>query len=73
MGSSHVSVVIDDLHIERIAIAPNETDPPLIVDTDAVLPRAVSSQGLQTVARRRPQVVEGACVMQLDKLPLADP
>ncbi|SUS07460.1 hypothetical protein DF3PB_440017 [uncultured Defluviicoccus sp.] len=66
------SVVIHDLNIDCIAIAPNETDPPLIVDADAVLTCAVSSQALQTVTRRRPQVIEGAGVMELDELPLAD-
>jgi hypothetical protein len=66
-------VVLHDLHIERVAIAPNETDPSLIVDADAVLTCAVSSQALQTIARRRPQVIEGAGVLQLDELPLADP
>jgi hypothetical protein len=31
-------VVIDDFHIVGTIVSPHETDPPLIVDTDAVPP-----------------------------------
>jgi len=34
-------VVVTNLDIKRIAIEPTETDPPLIVDTDRILPRSV--------------------------------
>ena len=33
-------MVVNYLHIERIAAAPDETHTPLIIDTDTMLPRA---------------------------------
>ena len=66
-------VVVDDLHIVRIPIAPDETDPPLVVDPDAVLTSASTREGLQAVAGRCPQVVQGAGVMEMQQLPVADP
>src|SRR6266545_5901164 len=45
------SVVVDDLDIARIAALEAEDDP-VLVDPDAEVPRVVTLQGLQPVARR---------------------
>jgi hypothetical protein len=56
-----------------VAILPHETDPVLIVDSDAVLPSPVSAQGFETVAWEGPQVIESSCRVQLSQLALHDP
>jgi len=45
-------VVIDDFHFVTMAITPNKTDSPLIVDTNRVLPFTIASQGFQLVSGR---------------------
>ena len=52
------SVVVNDLYLTHPALEPDEAHPPLVVDTDAMLPSSVPLQGLQPVARGRPQVLQ---------------
>ena len=54
-------MVVDDLDLPCFAIAPDETDTPLFVDANAVLPLAVAPQRLKSVAGRHSQIVELAC------------
>ena len=53
-------MVVDDLDIVCVSGSPAETDPPLLVDSDAVLAGATSFEFLEAVARRDPEVVEDA-------------
>lgn len=46
------SVVVRDFNLPGTTVRPAETDAPLIVDADAVLPRAVTVQRLEAVGRR---------------------
>jgi hypothetical protein len=48
----------------RISIFPSKADTPLIVDSYAVLSRAIGLQGFKPVSRRRPQVIQSACAGQ---------
>jgi hypothetical protein len=66
-----LSVVIDDLDFgwAALAIGPLETDAPLIVDSDAVLPRSVSLEGFKAIARRSHQVTKRHC--RLDTIKFA--
>ncbi|MOA10857.1 hypothetical protein D3C78_1307640 [compost metagenome] len=50
------SVVIDYLNAFRARRSPLEADSPLIVDSDAVLPRPVPCQLLQPIAGWGPQI-----------------
>ena len=59
------SVVVHDLHLPGMGCIPNEANPPLVVDADAVLSRPVAQEGLQPVARWHPQEVEIRCRVQL--------
>jgi hypothetical protein len=47
-------MVIHYFYVICILIAPLETNPPLIVDPNAVLPLSVSDEGLEPIARRLP-------------------
>ena len=42
-------MVVDDLHIECVTVAPNETDSPLVIDSDAVLTCPITLQFLESV------------------------
>ena len=61
-------MIICYLHVERISISPAEADPVLIVNTDAVLARAVALEQLQTVPRRRGQIAKLFRAVDLDQL-----
>jgi hypothetical protein len=56
-----------------MAITPNETDSPLIIDANGVLPFPVASQGLQLIPRRRSQNTQLRGSMQLEQFPQGDP
>ena len=51
--------MVDDFHVVRTVGGPPETDPPLRIDPDAVLPCAISLECLQSVARQSGQILEG--------------
>src|SRR5687767_14025875 len=56
LGSS--SVVVDDFDFVGMALSPDETDAPLIVDPDRMLPAAVASQGFEAIGRWNAQIGE---------------
>ena len=64
------SVVVDDLDVVRIAIAPTKADAPLIVDTDAVLAGPVALELLQAITRRHSQVFN--CLRGVDRDELSE-
>jgi len=53
-------MIINDFHIRgaRRAIGPCETNAPLIVDPDAVLPLAIALQRFKSVARKSSEIPE---------------
>ena len=56
-------MVVHDLDLIRIAVAPLETYAPLIVDADTVLPFPASRQLFQPIAGWAPQILLGlGCV-----------
>jgi len=42
-------MIINDFNIMRIALAPTKTDPPLIINPNAVLASTFSGQRLKTI------------------------
>jgi hypothetical protein len=61
-------VIVDDLDLMSIAIAPYEADPPPVVDADAVLPRAITFQRFEPIAGRCPEVPHVLRPVELDQL-----
>jgi hypothetical protein len=57
-------VIINNLDLVSIGLAPYKTDSPLIVDPDAMLTLAVAAKFLQTVTGRNLQVLYGLRVVQ---------
>jgi hypothetical protein len=49
---SFLSMIVNNLDIERSRVFPAKTDAPLIVDTDAVLSGPAAAQGVQPIVRR---------------------
>ena len=49
-------MVVNDFNVVSIPILPVEADAPLIVDLNAVLPRTMALEFLQSVAGRYPQI-----------------
>jgi hypothetical protein len=51
-------MVVHDLHIKSVSIAPHKTNAVLVIDPYTVLPRPFTAKSLQAVAGRHVQVVE---------------
>jgi hypothetical protein len=51
-------MVVYDFNVVRFGAAPAETDAPLIIDPDTVLPGAITFQFLQSIPRRHSQVIK---------------
>lgn len=66
-------MVVHDLNVVGIPVAPNKADTPLIVDPNAVLSLSVSVERFQPIARRRCQVPQISGNIQLAQLPLSYP
>ena len=65
-------MVVHNLHIVDIAIMPSKTDSPLLVDTDAVLPLAISLQCFQVVAGWAVEICQHRRAVQLTQFSLGD-
>ena len=57
-GHRYLLLVVYDLDIERIAVTPDETQQPLVVDADTMLPGPVPRQRFQTIGRSRSQFLQ---------------
>jgi hypothetical protein len=63
-------MVVDDFNVFRPFGRPPETKPKLIVNSNAVLPFAVTFQRFQPVTWRYTKVIERARIVQHEQLPL---
>ena len=51
-------MVVNNLDITGIALSPHKTNPPLIVNSNAVLPLSISTQGFQVVSWWNAQIIQ---------------
>lgn len=58
------SMIINDSHIFRVSVHPFETDPPLLIDPNAMLPLPVSRECFQPIGRRHSQVLNRRASVQ---------
>lgn len=65
-------VVVNDLHLDRSQLSPDEADTVLIVHPDAVLPSTVTLQQLQPVGRGDSEVHQGSSGIEQFQLPAGD-
>lgn len=61
-------MIVGDLDVVRVAVAPPKADAPLIVDANAVLPDAIATEFFQSIAGGYPQVGQLLSGIQDEKL-----
>ena len=66
-------MVINNLHIVDVPVAPNKADAPLIVDANTVLPFSVAFKRFQVISRGRSKVTKLRSNVQLPEFPLYHP
>ena len=66
-------MVVHHLDLLRFAVLPDEADPILVVDPDAVLALPIAVKSLKVIARERAEVIEALGGVQLRQLPLRNP
>ena len=54
-------MVSGDFYIAGVSLEPTETDTPLVIDSNTVLPRPIAFQLLKSVSRWNAQVPEHVC------------
>src|SRR5580704_3734746 len=62
------SVIICNLHVVGVSVAPHKTDTPLVVYADTVLPRTITFQLMKSVTRRHSQICQTFGRVQHQKL-----
>lgn len=72
LGYLHSLVVVNYLDLCRVSILPFKADPPLIVDPDTVLSRAVNFKLLKSIPGWNSQVVKRPNSVQIRKFPARD-
>ena len=65
-------VVVHDLDIDGADARPDETDSPLVIDTNTVLTLSIPSQGLEAIAWWHFQIIQTGCNLELPQLPPGD-
>lgn len=58
-------MIVGDLDLMGVVVFPDEDDPPLLVDTDAVMGAKVSGEFFKTVAGRDAEVIQFRGCMKL--------
>ena len=66
-------MIIDDFHIVAMALTPDKTDSPLIIDPNRVLPFPIASQCFQLISRWRSQNAQLRRSVKLEQFPQGDP
>ena len=66
-------MIIDDFHIVAMALTPDKTDSPLIIDPNRVLPFPIASQCFQLISRRRSQNAQLRRSVKLEQFPQGNP
>ncbi len=57
-------MVIDDLYVEDIALVPDKTDPPLVINADAVLTDTLPVKRFEVVGRRDAEVIQASGIIE---------
>ncbi len=66
-------MIIYDLHFISVSVAPDETDAPLVIHSNAVPALPAALQGLQTVAGRHSHIFQARGAVQHDQLSEGEP
>ena len=61
-------MVVHNFHVQRIFALPAEANPPLVIDTDAVLPVPVALQRFKPISRWSAQILQAPGLVQQQQL-----
>jgi len=65
-------MIIYDFDIVGVIVSPVETDPPLVIDSNGILPTPVPFELFQPIGRRHPQIFQARCAIEHPQLPKSD-
>jgi hypothetical protein len=65
-------VIVDDFHIVAMALTPDKTGSPLIIDPNRVLPSPIASQCFELISMRRSQNAQLRRSVKLEQFPQGD-
>ena len=65
-------MIIRDFHVVGSVRHPDKTDPPLIVDADAMLSGPITFQSLEMITGWRDKILQVRCVVEHREFPLCD-
>ena len=66
-------MIVHDFNIEDFAFPPGKTNPPLVVDSDAVLALAITLEGFEPISRRHLQIIEATRLVKVQELSARNP
>jgi hypothetical protein len=65
-------MISNDFYVVHVAIDPFKANPPLVINSNALLPGAVAAELLQAVRRRDAQIVECGSIVKHAQLTVSD-
>jgi hypothetical protein len=65
-------VVVHDLDVVRVTIAPGKADAPLVIDANTMLTAAIAAQRFEPVPRRGSRIPQFRGAIELPKFPPRD-
>ena len=69
---SSLIMIVNNLNVVGITASPEETDPPPVINPDAVLAPAIALKRFQAVAWRSQQIPKGSSTVEIQKFPPRD-
>jgi hypothetical protein len=66
-------MIINYLYFAGFSRSPDKADPPLVIDANAVLAGTVAGELFQAIPRRRDQVSQIICIVEIEQLPPSRP
>ncbi len=65
-------MIIYDFNIVGVIVSPVETDPPLVIDSNGILPTPIPFELFQPIGRRHPQILQARCAIEHAQLTQCD-
>jgi len=64
-----VDMVVDNLDVIGVTIAPRKADAPAVIDPNAILSRSIPCQLFQAIGRGNLQIIEGMRIVEHAQFP----
>jgi hypothetical protein len=66
-------MIIYDFNIVGVIVSPVETDPPLVIDSNGILPAPIPFELFQPIGRRHLQIFQARCAIEHAQFAQSDP